>query len=161
MSEYSPFFKLPYELRHMIYRNALQKGVLWLCVRCNFNHSFQNPYFKCMTGEVNAAILLVSKLFYSEARRVLYAENVFYVAGNQPMLPGTFINTIGLVNSAIITSLAFDLAGCPFRWDSRPITEWFRQLPALRELRFLCNDPPRFQSIINVLDSSVSLVDSY
>ena len=84
-----------------------------------------------MTGEVNTAILLVCKLFHTEVRCVLYLENVFYIAGNQRWLPGVFLDTIGLVDSGMITSLAFDLAGCSFVWDSRSIKEWLRKLPEL------------------------------
>ena len=80
----------------------------------------------------SATILFVFKLLHAEASCILYSENIFYVAGNKQTLPNIFIDTV-LADSAMITSLSFDLAGiccssvddsyAPWNWQVLPLPQ--------------------------------------
>ena len=73
-------------------------------VQCSKTQSF------LLTHRSSATILLVYKLFYAEASRIMCSENFFCIAEYQQTLLNIVIDTV-LADSAMNTSLSFKLPG--------------------------------------------------
>ena len=137
MATPSNFFKLPYELRQMIYRRILRIDPVRLSLDISEIHGHRDS---STNRDTFRALLLVCKLTHAEASLVLYSENAFYGEGIECCkLDRDFISCISPVNAALITRIWLDLKDPydPFRRNSNQVTKWASSLPRLRELQLI------------------------
>ncbi|MCJ1239057.1 hypothetical protein MMC14_007050 [Varicellaria rhodocarpa] len=161
MATPSNFFKLPYELRQMIYRYIFRMDLLNLGLESSDIHPPPGHHDSSTNRDITRALLLVCKLTHAEASLVLYSENTFYVQGIEYCkLDRLFISCIGPMNSALITRIWLDLKDPydPFRRNSNQVTKWASSLPRLRELQLVrSRGTPRLRSFLAHLEEIFNL----
>lgn len=92
-----PFLHLPLELREQVYSNLLLHPLLVEISHCP-------PYFPW----VHHSILLTCRTVHSEARRILYSHNTFYLRRFSRL----FLDNIGPTNRNLLRKIRID-------WDAR------------------------------------------